>query len=266
MSSTSRLVGFHQGAALSLPMFINVLEALSTEFKVGCPLELLYADELLLMPETLENVKKRLTIWKDNIKAKGLLVNVNKTKLVCSKYLSVKSDSVKWPCSIYRKRVGINSIFCWSCNHWVHKRCSKIKGRLKADPSLKCNSCTNNIMTIFQDDPVVIIGNDKFEVIDSFRYLGDSIGQSGSCFEITTDRVRSAWKNLDSLLPVLTNSGISLEVRGHAYNACICSFLLYASETQASKVDHIHRLVKNNNAVVRWICSAKLCKKNCFSS
>ena len=105
-----------------------------------------------------------------------------------------KSDPVKWPCSICRNGVRINSIFCQRCDHWVHKRCSKIKGRLKADPSFKCNACTN-IIAISQYDPEVIMGNDKFEVVDSFRYLGDSIGQSGSCFEATTDRVRVAWKN-----------------------------------------------------------------------
>ena len=33
-------------------------------------------------------------------------------------------------CSICCKGVSSNSIFCQSCNHWVHKRCSKIKGRL----------------------------------------------------------------------------------------------------------------------------------------
>ena len=42
-------------------------------------------------------------------------------------------------------------------------------------------------MTIFQDDPEKIIRNDKFEVVDSFHYLGDSIGQSGGCFDTTTD-------------------------------------------------------------------------------
>ena len=108
---------------------------------------------------------------------------------------------------------------------------------LKADLSSKCNACAKNIITISQDDPEVIIGNDKFEVVDFFRYLGYSTGQSGSCFEATTDRVRAAWKNFHSLLPVLTNSGISLKVRGHAYNACIRSVLLYASETWAVKVD-----------------------------
>ena len=253
-------VGVHQGPAPSPLLFIIVMEALSREFKVGCLWELLYKDDLVLMAETLEDLKKKLTIWKDNIEAKGLRVNVNKTKLVCSKHnSSVKSDPVKWPCNICRKGVSKNSIFCQSCNHWVHKRCSKIKGRLKADPSFKCDACTNNIMTISQDDPEVIIGNDKFEAVHSFRYLDDSTGQSGSCFEATTDTVRAAWKNFHSLLPVLTNSRTSLNVKG--YNACIRSVLLCASETWAVKIDDIHRIVRNDNAMVTWICSAKLCEK-----
>ena len=94
-----------------------------------------------------------------------------------------------------RKSVGSKSIFCQNCIHWVYKRCSKIRARFKIDPSFKCNACTNNIITISQDDPEVIIGNDKFEMVDSFCYLGDSIGQSGSCFEGTTETLNAAWKN-----------------------------------------------------------------------
>ena len=151
---------------------------------------------LMLMTDTLEDLEKKLTIWKDNIETKGLRVNVNKTKLVCSKHnSSVKSDPLKWPCSICRRGVGINSIFYQSCNDWVYKRCSKIIGRLKADASFKCNASTSNIMTISLDDPDAIIGNDQFEVADFFHYLGDSIGQSGSSFEATTERVRAAWIN-----------------------------------------------------------------------
>ena len=86
---------------------------------------------------------------------------------------------------------------------------------LKADPSFKCNASTNNIITISQIDPEVIIANDKFEVVDSFRYLSDSICQSGSCFEATTDKVRVTWKNFYSLFPVRTNSDISLKNRRH---------------------------------------------------
>ena len=52
------------------------MEALSREFRNGCPWELLYADDLVLTAETLEDLKKKLTIWKDIIETKELRVNV----------------------------------------------------------------------------------------------------------------------------------------------------------------------------------------------
>ena len=52
----------HQGAVLSALLFIIVMEALSREFEVGCPWGVLYADNLVLMVETLEALKKNLTI------------------------------------------------------------------------------------------------------------------------------------------------------------------------------------------------------------
>ena len=65
-------VGVHEGTLL----FIIVMEALSREFRNGCPWELLYADDLVLTAETLEDLKKKLTIWKDIIEIKELRVNV----------------------------------------------------------------------------------------------------------------------------------------------------------------------------------------------
>ena len=55
-------VGVHQGAVMSPLLFIIVMEALSREFRVGCPWELLYTDDLVLMAETLEDLKKKFTI------------------------------------------------------------------------------------------------------------------------------------------------------------------------------------------------------------
>ena len=63
-------VGSHQGAVLSPLLFIVVMEVLSREFKVGCLWILLYAYHLVLMAETLEYLKRKLIIWKDNIEAK----------------------------------------------------------------------------------------------------------------------------------------------------------------------------------------------------
>ena len=41
-------MGVHQGSVLSLLLFIIVLEALSREFRTGCPWELLYTDDLMI--------------------------------------------------------------------------------------------------------------------------------------------------------------------------------------------------------------------------
>ena len=47
-------VGVHQGAVLSPLLFVIVLEALSREFRSGVPWEDLYADDLVIIAESLE--------------------------------------------------------------------------------------------------------------------------------------------------------------------------------------------------------------------
>ena len=39
-----------------------------------------------------------------------------------------------------RTGVGSNSIFCETCKHWVHKKCSGLK-RLTEDPDYRCTRC-----------------------------------------------------------------------------------------------------------------------------
>ena len=51
--------GVHQGCVLS-PLFIIVLEALLCEFHSGVPLEDLYADDLVIIAESLEECVRRL--------------------------------------------------------------------------------------------------------------------------------------------------------------------------------------------------------------
>ena len=49
-------VGVHQGSVLSPLPFIIVMEVLSREFRVGCPWELLYADDLVIVSESLDDI------------------------------------------------------------------------------------------------------------------------------------------------------------------------------------------------------------------
>jgi len=74
-------VGMHQDSALSPLLFATVMEALSREFRVALPWELLYADDLVVIAETENDVIKRLNEWKDNVKNRGMRLNINKTKV-----------------------------------------------------------------------------------------------------------------------------------------------------------------------------------------
>jgi len=53
-------VCMHQGSALSPLLFVIVMEAISREFTVAMPWELLYADDLAVIAETEEQLIKRL--------------------------------------------------------------------------------------------------------------------------------------------------------------------------------------------------------------
>ena len=56
-------VDVHQGSVLSLLLYIIVLEALSWEFRSGVPWEDLYADDLVIIAESLEECVRRLLTW-----------------------------------------------------------------------------------------------------------------------------------------------------------------------------------------------------------
>ena len=48
----------HQGSGLSPLLFVIVMEAISREFRVALPSELLYADDLAVIAETEEELKE----------------------------------------------------------------------------------------------------------------------------------------------------------------------------------------------------------------
>ena len=70
-------VGMHQGSVLS-PFLFAVFVDVVTEFaRRGALSELLYADDLVLMSETIEGLTNRFLKWKVAFERKGLKVNLN---------------------------------------------------------------------------------------------------------------------------------------------------------------------------------------------
>ena len=97
---------------------------------IWCPWELLYADDVVIIAETEDDIRRKLNLWRDGMEAKGRRVNNDKTKILISgPDLTTLKDTGKHPCGVCRSRVGSNSIFCSGCSHWVHKKCSGLKGK-----------------------------------------------------------------------------------------------------------------------------------------
>ena len=61
----------------------------------------------------------------------SMRVNMNKTKVMISgERQKVRQKAVRWPCGVCSKGVGSNSLQCTSCQKWVHKKRSGIKGSM----------------------------------------------------------------------------------------------------------------------------------------
>ena len=98
-------VRVHQGSVLSPLHFIIVLEALSREFWAGVPWEDLYADDLVIIAEPLEECVRRLLIWKEAMEKKGLRVNAGKIKvMICGIGLDPLQSSGEYQCAVWQKQ------------------------------------------------------------------------------------------------------------------------------------------------------------------
>ena len=255
-------VGVHQGSVLSPLLFIIVLEALSREFRAGLPWEMLYADDLVLIAESLEELEQLYANWKNEMEQKGLRVNVGKTKVMPSQYDKIPlNKSGKFPCSVCWKGVGNNSINCPSCKNWVHAKCSGIKGALSKATNFKCRRCLGQIESPTASANKVQLAGNELEVVSKFCYLGDMLDGTGSAESSVICRIQCGWKKFRELLPLITNRAIPLKVRGQMYNSCVRSVILYGSETWPVKMEDNQRLQRTEMSMIRWMCGVEMQRK-----
>ena len=80
-----------------------LLETLSREFRSGVPWEDLYAGDLVIIAESLEECVRRLLTWKEAMEKKELRVNAGKTKImICGLGLDLLQSSGEFPCTVCR--------------------------------------------------------------------------------------------------------------------------------------------------------------------
>ena len=195
-------------------VFIIVLEVLSREFCTSCLWEVLYADDLTLIATTLDLFMEKLKLWKDDMENKGLDVNMRKTiVMICGKGFDTTKLSGKYPCSIYRRGVWVNSIFCTGYDAWVQKKCSGIKVRLVDIGGFKCHRYLGLARPI-DGRPVehVSFKDQKLVVVESFVYLGEKVSLNGGCDISIIARICCTWEKFRELLTLLTNQAIAFRI------------------------------------------------------
>ena len=63
---------------LSSLLFAIVVDVITENAKRGVVNELLYADDLVIMSETMKELKERFWNWKNALESKGLKINTRK--------------------------------------------------------------------------------------------------------------------------------------------------------------------------------------------
>ena len=113
-------VGVHRGYVLSALLFAIAVDVISENAREGLMNEILYADDLVLMSKSTENLKEKFLKWKEAFESKGLKVNLKKVKVTVSGSKGEVLKSKVDPCAECRKRVMANLMMCTKCGKWIH--------------------------------------------------------------------------------------------------------------------------------------------------
>ena len=120
-------VGKHQRSVLPPLLFAIAVDVISENARERLINEILYADDLALMSESMENLKEKFLKWKEAFESKWLKVNLIKTKVILSSSKGEVLKSKVDPPAKSGKRVMANSVMCTKCGKWIHGRCAKMK-------------------------------------------------------------------------------------------------------------------------------------------
>ena len=101
------------------------------------------------------------------------------------------------------------------------------------------------------------MGDSVLEAVDRFCYLGDMLSAAGGCVAAAIARCKCAWGKFHELLPLLTARHLPFKTRGRLYCSVVRNSMLHAVETWPMSTEALHRLRRNDRAMVRWICRVK---------
>ena len=166
--------GVHQESVLSPLLLAMVVDVIIENARRAVVNELLYADNLVLMSETIKDLNRRFFNWKGAAECKGLRVNTGKTKVIVSESKRELFKCKIDPCGVCGRRAMANSVLCTKCENWVRGRCAKIK-RINAQLAtfFVCSRCRGIIVDFIEKLC------DEVETVNGFYHLGDRLNSSG---------------------------------------------------------------------------------------
>ena len=102
--------------------FKAVVDVVTELVREGVSSELLHADCLVLMSETIEGLRNKFREWMEAFESMGLKVNVGKTMVMVSGSITKDglSKSKVDPCGACGLRVTADTVVCVQCGRWIN--------------------------------------------------------------------------------------------------------------------------------------------------
>ena len=94
------LASLHQGSVSSHLLFAMVIDEVTENARKGWMKQILYADNLVLMGETMKELRENFDEWREAFESKGMRVKLGKTKLMVSGMEKEAFDSKIDPCRV----------------------------------------------------------------------------------------------------------------------------------------------------------------------
>ena len=109
----------HQESVLSPLHFATAVDVISENARERLMNKILNVIDLVLMSESMENLKEKFLKWNGAFESKRLKVNLKKSKVMISSSKDEILKSKVDPCAKCSKRMMANSVMCTKCGKWV---------------------------------------------------------------------------------------------------------------------------------------------------
>ena len=118
------------------------------------------------------------------------------------------------PCGVCARGVGSNSIQCTSCQKWVHKKCSGIKGSMsKVMKSFISRDVMNSVINTGRTSEDIDVSA-NLELVNKICYLGDMLYVPTYTDAAVEARIRTGGNKFRQWVPLFINMDVSLKMRG----------------------------------------------------